>query len=540
MKSGRLRRIFAAAIVVLMAAALLAGYIGNLPDEAGKETGDPNKLEPVTLKAMLFGKEKPKDLNLVLSEFEKRTQSTLNTKLDIEWNEAQDHITKTKLKMASGEDVDFLFDAKWTGNLIPQINQGAYQPLDKYFNNDKYPGLKKAFSPDFVQSNKINGHNYTIPLTEFLDDIEVIVIRKDLREKYGMPPIQSYDDLKRFYDKVLETEKDMIPLVLAGGFRGFWNILQPDEPMRYEQAITLEINGAGVKWYAALSPDGKKLLGLATLGDPDSELTVFPAPYNTPTKLFEQYYKYVEWNKYLESDVLSQREPGLLFNSGKAASGEGIISGIDRARKKLKESLPDADIEVFVYKTCKRNMQPKCIPTNYRANNSVVIPAVSKHIDRTMTFFDWLFRDQANHDLFQYGIEGKHWQAVGNQDFKLLPDSASYSFPGYELTWNPTMVRLNGDLDDYSKKLFKYSSKPDSYVYKKLSLFEFKNEYVKNEVAQIQPKWNEFIEIANVGVYPNLNEEAKKLNQELRGLGLDYIRSEVKKQLQAYLDNGGE
>lgn len=539
MTNGKMRLIFVAAITVLLTAALLSGCKSRLSTKEGEETRDPNRPEPVTLKAMLFGKE-PNDMNLVLKEFERRTRDTLNTKIDIEWNAYPDHKSKTNLKMAAGEEVDFLFDAKWTGNLIPQINQGAYQPLDKYFNNDMYPGLKKAFSPEFVKSNKVGGHNYTIPLTEFLDDIEVITIRKDLREKYGLPPVQSYDDLKRFYDKVLEQEKGIIPLAIMGGDRGFWNILKPDEPMRNERVITLTINGAGVEWYASLSPDGKKVLSLATLGDPDSELASFPVPYNNPVKLFEQYYKYVEWNKYLERDVLSRKDPSQLFDYGKAASGEGVMNGIDNTRKKLKESLPNGDIEVFVYRTCKRNMQTRCISTDYRTNNSVVIPVTSNHIDQTMAFFDWLFRDPANHDLFQYGIEGKHWQPTGNQEFKSLPDSANYNFPGYELTWNPTMVRLNTSLDDYSKKLFEYASKPDSYVYKKLGLFEFNNEPVKNEVAQIQPKWNEFFQIVNVGVYPKLGDEAKKLNEELRGLGLDIIRSEVEKQLQAYLDSGGE
>jgi putative aldouronate transport system substrate-binding protein len=36
-------------------------------------------------------------------------------------------------------------------------------------------------------------------------------IRKDLREKYGMQPIQNYDDPQKYWNKVLESEKGMIP-----------------------------------------------------------------------------------------------------------------------------------------------------------------------------------------------------------------------------------------------------------------------------------------------------------------------------------------
>ena len=69
-----------------------------------------------------------------------------------------------------------------------------------------------------------------------------------------------------------------------------------------------------------------------------------------------------------------------------------------------------------------------------------------------MKFFDWLYSSKDNHDLFEYGIPGKHWQAVGDNQIKLLDEAKNYNFPGYELTWNPAMIRLNSDLDETVKK----------------------------------------------------------------------------------------
>lgn len=101
---------------------------------------------------MLFG-DKPVDMDKVLTEFGNRSKDTLNTTLDLEFNPASDHKQKTKLKLAAGEAVDLMFDAPWM-NLNQNISQGFYQELDKYFNNDEYPGLKKHFRKSFLMPTK--------------------------------------------------------------------------------------------------------------------------------------------------------------------------------------------------------------------------------------------------------------------------------------------------------------------------------------------------------------------------------------------------
>jgi putative aldouronate transport system substrate-binding protein len=122
-------------------------------DDPGRKSNPSSSPAPVTLRGMLFN-QAPRDLPMILKEFERRTKDTLNTKLDIEWNMITDHKHKVKMRMALGEEVDFLFDAPWTGNLFNMVNQGAYAKLDKYFNNDEYPGLQKAFPNEVLENNK--------------------------------------------------------------------------------------------------------------------------------------------------------------------------------------------------------------------------------------------------------------------------------------------------------------------------------------------------------------------------------------------------
>lgn len=486
-----------------------------------------------TLKVMLFG-DKPVDMDKVLAEFESRTHDTLNTKLDIEFNPASDHKQKTKLKLAAGEAIDLMFDAPWM-NLSQNISQGFYQELDKYFNNDAYPGLKKAFSEEFLNANKVNGHIYAVPITNMYYDSEVVFIRKDLREKYGMQPIQSYDDLQMYLDNVKKNESDMIPFALMGD-RGFFKMFGTEEKQTHVRAEPYAISGTGTTFNLMLSEDGKKVLGATTLGDPAEEFAKYPAPFNNSEYFYGTNDKKVEWNQYIQKDVLNEKDPGALFVSGKSAANEGTINGYASMRDRLKSAVPNAELEFFVYNSKIRNLEKEAIGTEYKAWNYLVVPATSKNADRTMKFLDWLFSSQENHDLFELGIEGTHWEKSGDTHYKTTANTQNYAFPGYELSWNPTLSRVNADNSEDALKLITYQTEDSTYYKLPLAGFVFDTEPVKTEIAKIQPKSAVLDPILKNGLDKDWRQSAEKLNKELRKLGLEKVRAELIKQAQTFLD----
>lgn len=489
--------------------------------------------DPATLKVMLFG-DKPVDMDKVLAEFENRSKDTLNTSLDIEFNPAADHKQKTKLKLAAGEAIDLMFDAPWM-NLSQNISQGFYQELDKYFNNDAYPGLKKAFSEEFLNANKTNGHIYAVPITNMYYDSEVVFIRKDLREKYGMQPIQSYDDLKTYLDNVKKNEPNMIPFALMGD-RGFFKLFGTEEKQTLVRTEPYAIAGTGTTFNLMLSEDGKKVLGATTLGDPADEFAQYPAPFNTSDYFYGTNDKKVEWNQYVQKDVLNEKDPGALFVSGKSAANEGTINGYASMRDRLKSAVPGAELEFFVYNSKIRNLEQEAIGTEYKAWNYLVIPATSKNADRTMQFLDWLFGSQENHDLFELGIEGTHWEKSGDTNYKTTTNTQNYAFPGYELTWNPTLSRVNAENSEEALKLITYQTEASAYYKLPLAGFVFDTEPVKTEIAKIQPKAAVLDPIVKNGLDKDWRQSAEKLNKELRNLGLEKVRAELIKQAQAFLD----
>ena len=497
------------------------------PTEAAVET-----LDPVTLKVMLFG-DKPVDMDKVLAEFETSAKDTINTKLDMTFDVPAEYRNKLKLKLAAGEEIDLAFDAPWW-DLNANIAKGYYHELDQYFNNDAYPGLKAAFSPEFLESNKIDGHIYAIPVTNAFYDVPVLIIRKDLREKYGLEPIKSIDELKVFLTKVNENEPDFVPFG-AGRFTWYQTFANFTDKQTNFRAYPFEIGGTGALFNVVLSEDGKQVLGATTIGDPAADYANFPAPYNNADFFYSELDKKVEFRPFLVEDPLAQSQaPGLKF-----AAADSTLNGVAAARAELKKTEPNADYEIFVYNDAVRNMEPGAIGTGFKAWNFLTIPKTSKNVDRTMKFLDWLFSDPDNHDLFELGIEGTHWTKDGDKNYKDNENSNNYRFPGYEMTWNPTLSRINSNNDSDTLKYIDYEYKQESYYRLAVSGFNFNAEPVKTEIAKVQPKFDDFRKVVDAGLEPNWRQKAESLNKELRALGLDKIRAELIKQVQAYIDNGG-
>src|SRR5690606_35599495 len=179
----------------------------------------------------------------------------------------------------------------------------------------EYPGLKAAFTEEYIEMNKrYDDHLYTSTFTQYFYDIPVIYIRKDLREKHGFTtPISSYEELQQFYDKILSDESGVTPLALRGT-SGFQEIWAPERP---ELDTVRPVTLGGIVYFVHLSDDLKTVQNIVVAGDPAENWATLPEPMNTLKSAFPQYDKWAEWSKYLEKDILSQKDHTAYFMSGK-------------------------------------------------------------------------------------------------------------------------------------------------------------------------------------------------------------------------------
>lgn len=492
------------------------------------------------LKIYLFGESQ--NQQKVLDAFYEQYDGDIA--LNFVWNTGGDHREKMPLLIGNEETCDLVFDAYWM-NLSTMISQDMYADLSGYFDNDDYPGLKAAFSENYLaQVTDEEGHIYAIPFTQAPNDIQCIFYRADLAKKYDMYPINSFEEMEAFFAAVQENETDMIAPFGIGGSRAFYYL--GSDIIEKKQSGVFEFSGTGtavgMEMEVAISEDGTTVLGVAAgVGAPDEQYADFPAPYNTNTRsarvldLLPQYAQYTQPNSNTEEDAKNN-----LFFTGLVAAIEGNVSGYAGDLKSGIENI-GGELGMFVYNDGLRAMEPGYYVTSAQtAWNFLCVPYYSTNIDETMKFVDWIFQSEENHDLFERGILGEDFELTAEGEYILLTPENRYTFPGYEMTWNPNFIRTDAELPDDVKAIVKYGNDPDSYTSSIMDGFVFDNQAsmeLQTAFAAVTAVQSEYIRPLMHGTYGD--ETQAKLDEywaKAEAAGIDTIRQALLEQAQAFLD----
>lgn len=514
-------------------------------------TDQPKTPDPLTLNIMLWG-DKPKQFDDVVAEFEKETKDTLNLKLKFTFTPQADYVNKLKLKLAAGEQVDIAFDAPWM-NMNTFIAQDNYTNLDGYFNNDKWPGLKTAFGQGFLDNNKFTGtdgnlHTYGVPLGHYLGELAVMFYRKDLATKYGMGDINNNDDMIKYFDNVLKNDKNVIPLVVRNdGNYGASSLIDGNKDLPSKPDAGIWDIGLAPNIIASAFVKDNKVEGVTVNGDKSANVANFPAPFNG--KDYSTITSIREWHDkgYIEKEPIVRKDATGTFAAGKAASMIETMANFDSINAQLKAGVPSSELGMYLFQNKTRDkVQPNSYYiSDFRIWNFLCIPKTTANADRAMSFINWIFENQDNHDLFELGIKGKNWEPVGDDKFKYpegVDPAQNYSFNGYLLTWSPKYIRLSDSIPDKMVDYYKYIADEKTFIKSAIAGFAFNQDPVKSQMSN-----PDFVKMFNeelaykLGMVDNPAAGLEQLQQKWEGnkrlqSDIESIKAELKKQLQDFLD----
>lgn len=497
-----------------------------------------NQMTEMTLTICLFGV-KPEGFDEVILEAERRLKDTLNVELNFEFTTPADYKKTLTMQLMAGRKIALAYDAPWmTNNEL--VSAGKYYDLQEYFNNDAYPGLKKAFSPELIESNKINGHLYWIPIQGIEKDMVILYIREDIREELGLPEITDMDSLQRYLRAVKETYPDMVPMDL--GRKGFYEFFNDDVLARNRAGI-YEPFGTGnmeLYWEVALSEDHKTCLGATTYGDPDPAFANYPEGFQYDYYL-ERFMKFKEWNQYLIDNSITVATPSgydsqKTFTAGSSAVCIGTLSRGD-IQGELQENVPEGRALVFPLYKEQRNKEEGALYTNHIANNFVGVPvtATIEQKERIMLFLDWLYQEE-NYRLFRYGIEGRDYEMAGEHSFTTENTGSKYFFPYYELVWNAGYELQNANTPPILIEYQNYMDEESTYVDSPLSGFVYNSSNVKSELEAVNAQYSKIWFQLFHGTFSDVEGALDEYYKEAQELGLEAIRADLIKQVQDFLD----
>lgn len=521
-------------------------YVATETDSDSAANADtaaaPVEMEDTTISIRVMNEFK--NLDKVVAKYEEMTKDDpvmSKIHLDFQWVAGGDYKDKLTMSLAAQEDFDLMFCGAWHG-LNTFAQQGNFADLSAYFNNDDFPGLKAAFSENFVdamtsyirqEDGSYKKGIYGINLASFYEDSRGFMYREDLRQKYNCDPITDRDSLFAYMETVTANEPDMIGASV-------WNLFYMDTPVYsgkhdgvYSQDST-NIFGDQTRVFVGLSEDGKTVLNAVVPGDAQEEWDKMPEGYQYDF-ITEYAVKRTEWNPYLNPN-----RGGTDTVEKEAAIAYCPLSEFESKVKEAQERIPGSEYGYYVYEDAQRSKEKGAVICDMVTNNWLVVPEWSDKVDAVMYFLDWMFGTQETHDLFQYGIEGEDWESVGEEGYKQLEisEDLKYTMPNYSFTLNPTYIRYSEFVLDNAelKADFDYIYDEATYRLSPLAGFSFDAANVETEVANISALSNELQ--LNISLY-EADEAEEKLatwHADATDVGLETVRQELITQLQAFLD----
>jgi len=393
-------KLLALVIALLMVLTAFAGCGGS--KTGSKDTDDekvnPNE-EPVTIK-MLFPGGASKEEPMVFEELNKRSMADINTAYSIEWVPWGDYDMVSKTKLQAGEAFDgmLVFDPF----LAQMWDSDAFTGLNEWISEEKTPGLLSVLPLQVFEDMSIDGQYTCFPSVVSYQNWYIAAhIRKDLREKYGMDEIKTFEEFEEYLTKVAENEPDMVP---AGGIGTLQHI--------YGRIV-------GYAFFAGPNYlDG----GVAM---------VDPKTHKISNYLESEHFKFtIETSRrWYEKGIFtpesnSPNAPDL--GSGRTAFATHDITMSDNWNKS--NTLEGVEYERVIINPDAKGFR------DMWGNNLVCVPHSSDHPDRVVRWADWLFGDQENYMLLMYGIEGVHWEYADDKKERVqLPegkDPADYPMWG--------------------------------------------------------------------------------------------------------------
>lgn len=458
-----------------------------------------SKLEKVDLKIEVAG-DRPPAQDEVQAEISKVSQDELNINLQVDYIPWADYNTKIPLMAAAGEPFD-AFLQFYTQSLTA-IAKKQCLPLNDLL--DKYGSDLKANIPQTEWDDlTVNGSIYGVPSVYPHTEMGAgFLVRKDLREKYGIPEIKDVKTFEQFCDAIAKNEKGVTPITrypYYGAFLRDWNNGAPPLKKLGGQLLQIDYSKKPYKVYSILnSPDTPKIIAWGRMAVSKG---------------------------WISNDAPTIKDTDD-FLAGKGASMSGDLFNIADRGSKIAQNF-GGEVELAI-------IRPDLPFYNIDVNNNFAqISSTSKNPERAMMFLNWLRKDDKNYDLYMYGIEGKQYTVV---DGKIkLPDGVTIANNPYNPTpwianyfpWNKQRV---GDPPTYKTALdFWNNMKP---VQEPVKSFIWDTTNIKTELTACQKVWNEELSVVVNGL--GNDADYQKASQDMVNAGINKLVDDCQKQLDAF------
>lgn len=502
-----------AACIAVSFCACSSPFSKSAAEEKNKEYKGVDVSEPVSLIMYLVGDKAP-DFDMVYDKINEILKDRLNAKLDVNflpWDEVNSQYEQL---FYAGEQFDLIFTAAGWGYYEDVANMKGFYPLTDSFLAAYAPDIVKTLPDEAWDEARINGNIYMVPNYQHQFGIDIVGVRGDLMEKYGFSDLTSPDDLEKYLDAVAENESDITPLDTESGRVLTQFYLFPDK---------LQVTGAPNSFfvYDYQDPD-----------DIDIEYTVESDKFVEYARKMKKFYDKGYWLSDALTPTYIRSENWI---NGRSAMMIWNLGSVTRYAREINKTHPE-------WKATFADLLPgQPRPYMPYTNNGMAVNASSSHPERAMMVINELMTDPVLNNMTAFGIEGKHWEAAEDKEYKALPDAKGYPANGScNWGWFNEDVLRSEYVPDKDKVYEKEQEtlkrwRDNAAAPHPLSAFTFSDENVKVEMAAVNDIVSRYFEPISTGIVDDPEAAVVELREKLNEAGINKIIDEMNRQKDNYI-----
>lgn len=470
--------------------------------------------EPVELVMYYIG-DKTEDEELVLAEINKILKEKINATLVLKNMSLSDYSTKYALTIAGGENIDLIYTSTWAF-YQSEANKGAFAEITDQVINDYMPlHMENQAEASWGQA-KIGGKIYFVPCNMANVSADTLLIRGDLREKYGMERLKSLSDLEAYFAAVANDPESGVSFAYDASQNNDRNkaiLLQAkNDWVRMEGSL---VNYISYQYSDALKAD-------------DLFWMYGTEEYLAFAKQMKEWADSGYWSKSAIANATDVKEA---FLNGTSASFSQNLGTVGATASEVQENHPEWKPEV-----CDLTPDAHRFLAAY-TGDGVAVLANSQNQARAFMALDLLKFDEQLYYLVRHGIEGKHYELASEGMWK----------PGAEMSKNPYGNGFSWGFKNSLYDLTREDTFQDQYeigeIWKAKAMegptaaFSFDDANVKNELANLQSVYTQYVPLLDLGLVEDVEKTLAEFNKQAEAAGLQKILVEAKKQVAAYLEN---
>lgn len=512
------KKLLAVGVTAFLATVALAGCSGGSDNHTGNAAegltyNGVDVSEPVTLTMYLLG-EHAADFDMVYNRVNEiladRVNATLNVKF-LSWDEMS---PKYPMLFSAGEEFDLIFTASGWAYYESIAAQNGFYAMSEDFIKTYAPDIAELMPEEAWQQAVFNGAVYMIPNYQHEYSMDVVGVRGDLMKKYHYEDISTPEELEAFLNDVADNETDITPLGTKSGgcLAGYY--LYPG------------------KYPVSGTPSYLFVYNLDDVGDLRIEYTVETDRFMEYAKKMKEFYDRDYWY----SDTLSATDVRSdSWEQGKAAVMVWNLGSVVNCASEMNKEHPDwkatfVDPAAGFAKRCSAYI-----------NNGIGINSASRNPERAMMVINELMTNRELYDLTSLGIEGVHWERVGDSEYRSL-DAAGRFPPNGSCNWgwvNMEIARtkhLDGTDAVYEKQQAVLdawnaaNAAPHPYT-----AFSFDGENVRTELDRVYEIITQYYEPISAGLVDNPETAVEELRAKLEEAGIRVVYEEIQRQADEFL-----